>query len=218
VAPHAGANLYWLTADGDQLLEQAPSLAELAISPAGTPIMFPSPNRVRDSAFVFEGERFYFEPNSGANFIHGLVRRRPWQVEGVEAGAEAATARLFIDWDQQQPDFPSFPVVHRLTVTYTVRRGRVGVGYTVENRSQVRLPFGFGLHPWFRVLGGRGDVVLRVPAARRMEAEERLPTGRLVPVAGTPFDLRRPAALEALDLDDVYLSPGVGGAGLVRVA
>src|SRR5205814_938517 len=44
----------------------------------------------------------------------------------------------------------------------------------------------------------------RVPAAWRMEAEGKLPTGRLVAVADTPYDLRRPTALEGLDLDDVY--------------
>jgi aldose 1-epimerase len=116
VAPHAGANLYWLAAGGEQLLEQPPSLAELATSPAGAPIMFPSPNRVRDAAFVFEGQRYYFEPNSGANFIHGLVRRRPWHLEAPVAGAGQASVKAWIDWDERQPAFSSFPVVHRLTV------------------------------------------------------------------------------------------------------
>jgi aldose 1-epimerase len=205
VAPHAGANLYWLTAGGEQLLEQPPSLTELAHAPAGTPIMFPAPNRVRDAAFVFEGQRYYFEANSGPNFIHGLVRRRPWQMEEPESGAEHAAVSTWIDWDDRQPDFPSFPVAHRLTVKYTVRRGALAVEYAVANRAAGRLPFGFGLHPWFRIPRERAAVWLKVPVSQRMEAEDRLPTGRLLPVAGTPFDLRRPTSLEGLDLDDVYL-------------
>jgi aldose 1-epimerase len=204
VAPHAGANLYWLAAGGEQLLEQPPALDELAHAPAGTPIMFPSPNRVRDAAFVFEGQRYYFEPNSGPNFIHGLVRRRPWRIEEPTAGEDQAAVSAFIDWDQDQPDFPSFPVLHRLTVTYTLRPGRLGIAYAVANRGPGRLPFGFGVHPWFRIPAERGAVVLRVPVARRMEAEDKLPTGRLLPVSGTPFDLRRPTVLDGLDLDDVY--------------
>jgi galactose mutarotase-like enzyme len=33
---------------------------------------------------------------------------------------------------------------------------------------------------------------------------EKLPTGKLLPVQKTAFDLRRPTALAGLDLDDVY--------------
>jgi aldose 1-epimerase len=208
VAPHAGANLYWLAAGGEQLLEQAPSLAELAQSPAGTPIMYPSPNRVRDAAFVFEGQRYYFEANSGPNFIHGLVRRRPWQMDEPQSGADHAAVSTWIDWDDRQPDFPSFPVTHRLTVKYTVRQRRLAIEYAVANRGPGRLPFGFGLHPWFRIPGARAAVRLRVPVSQRMEAQDRLPTGRLLPVAGTPFDLRRPTSLAGLDLDDVYIAAG----------
>jgi aldose 1-epimerase len=210
VAPHAGANLYWLAAGGEQLLEQAPSLTDLAQAPAGTPIMYPSPNRVRDSVFVFEGGRYQFEPNSGPNFIHGLVRRRPWQMDQPCSGADQASVTTWIDWEQDQPDFPSFPVRHRLTVKYTVRQGGLTIEYAVANRGPGRLPFGFGLHPWFRIPGDRAAVRVKVPFSQRMEAEDRLPTGRLLPVAGTPFDLRRPTSLEALDLDDVYTDPGAG--------
>jgi aldose 1-epimerase len=208
VAPHAGANLYWLSAGGEQLLEQPPSLAELATSPAGMPIMYPTPNRVRDSAFVFDGQRYYFEPNSGPNFIHGLVRRRPWQLGDPVAGSTRAEVAAWIDWDELQPDFACFPVVHRLTVKYTLRAGRLTIAFRVANRGRGRLPFGFGVHPWFRVPGGREGVLVRVPAPMRMEAEDKLPTGRTLPVDDTPFDLRRPTALSELDLDDVYLGLG----------
>jgi aldose 1-epimerase len=208
VAPAAGSNLYWLAAGGEQLLEQPASLGALAVSSAGTPIMFPSPNRVRDSVFEFEGRRFVFVPNSGANFIHGLVRRRPWRAGDPIAGPRQASVATWIDWDQGQPDFAYFPVMHRLTVTYTLRPGRLVIGYRVANRGPDRLPFGFGLHPWFRIPGNRTQVLVRVPATRRMESEQWLPTGRELPVAGTPFDLRRPTSLQGLALDDVYLHRG----------
>jgi aldose 1-epimerase len=203
ILPSGGANLFSLKLGDDELLVQPPTLGELAMSPAGTPILYPTPNRVRDAKLEFEGRRYEFTPNSGANFIHGLVRRRPWQSEAT-ADRKGATARLWIDWDASQPDFAHFPIEHRLTVSFTVRPGALRIAYAVENRSQTRLPFGFGLHPWFRVPGERKDVFLRVPAAHRMEAEERLPTGNLLPVQKTPFDLRKPTTLDGLDLDDVY--------------
>jgi aldose 1-epimerase len=204
IAPAAGGNLFSLRIGEDELLVQPPSLGELATSPAGTPILYPTPNRVRDARFEFEGRRFEFPPNSGANFIHGLVRRRPWQSEAPRADRKGATARLWIEWDASQPDFAQFPIEHRLSVTYTLGSRGVRIAYAVENRSQSRLPFGFGVHPWFRVPGERRDVFLKVPAARRMEAEDKLPTGKLISVNKTAFDLRKPTSLEALDLDDVY--------------
>jgi aldose 1-epimerase len=204
VAPAAGGNLYSLSVGAEQLLEQPPSLAALSTSTAGTPLLFPCPNRVRDATFQFEGRRFSFPPNSGPNFIHGLVRRRPFQVVALASDPHRAAVAVALDWDPGQPEFASFPVVHRLTVTYTLRPGRLGIDYAVENQAAERLPFGFGVHPWFRVLGERAQVMMRVPVPARMDAEDRLPTGQTVPVAGTRFDLRYPTSLEGLDLDDVY--------------
>jgi aldose 1-epimerase len=74
----------------------------------------------------------------------------------------------------------------------------------VANPAPKRLPFGFAFHPWFQILGTRAATYLRVPAQKHMEAEGLLPTGRLVDLAGTPYDLREPVSLEVLKLDDVY--------------
>jgi aldose 1-epimerase len=204
IAPAAGANLYSLKIGEDELLVQPPSLGELAMSPAGTPVLFPMPNRVRDAVFVFEGRKFQFTANNEANFIHGLVRRRPWQAGTPSAGPTGASVSVWIDWDKSQPEFSHFPLEHRLTLTFTLTRGALQIAYAVENRGSGRLPFGFGLHPWFRVPGARDAVFLKIPAAQRMEAEAKLPTGKLIPVQKTPFDLRKPTTLEGMDLDDVY--------------
>jgi aldose 1-epimerase len=205
IAPHAGANLFSLQVDGIELLVQPPSLDELAVSPAGTPVLFPMPNRVRDGVFEFEGRRFSFEPNNGPNYIHGLVRRRPWRCAPPEVDAAGASVELAIEWDPSQPDFERFPIGHRLTVRFRLEARRLRIDYRVDNHGPGRLPFGFGLHPWFRVPGAREDVRLEVPAAERMETIDKLPTGRVLGVDGTAFDLRRPASLAGLDLDDVYI-------------
>jgi aldose 1-epimerase len=211
IVPSIGANLYSLKIGDDELIF-SPPLAELAGGPGGTPVLFPTPNRVRDARFVFEGRTFEFAANSEANFIHGLVRHRPWHSEAPVATAAGASARLWIDWDEAQPDFARFPLPHRLTLTFTLRRTGLRIAYAVENRGPARLPFGFGLHPWFRVPGRREDTLLQVPARYRMEAEVRLPTGKLVPVEKTRFDLRRPTPLEGLELDDVYFGLTAGAA------
>jgi aldose 1-epimerase len=207
IAPAAGGNLFSLKFGGDELLVQPTRLAELARQRAGTPILYPTPNRVRDATFVFEKRRFELEANNGRNAIHGLVRHRAWTMDDAPVVTTvAASMKVYIDWTtKQQPDFHRFPIEHRLAVTYTLGRDGLLIGYAVDNRSTSRLPFGFGVHPFFRVPGARKDVFVSVPMRKRMEAKELLPTGRLLPVAGTSYDLRRPTSLEALDLDDVYI-------------
>ena len=204
IAPEAGANMFSVKFGGQELLFQPAKLGDLAQQRTGMPIMFPMVNRVRDARMVFEGRTFTFEPNNQRNFIHGLARRRPWRAEPPRATATEASAALALDWDESQPEFARFPIKHRITVTYTLRRGALRIDYLVENRDGGRLPYAFGLHPYFRVPGARRDVSISAPLGERMEAVEMLPTGKLLPVTGTAHDLRRPRSLETLDLDDVY--------------
>jgi aldose 1-epimerase len=159
---------------------------------------------------TFEGRQFRFEANNQNNFIHGLVRRRPWKLVGSPAaGEQQAAATLALDWDESQPDFKRFPIKHRLTVTYVLLVDGLEIRYEVHNQDGQRLPYGFGLHPYFRVPGARRDVRLTVPLAQRMEALQMLPTGKLLPV-GPERDLRQGRTLLELDLDDVYfgMAPG----------
>jgi aldose 1-epimerase len=209
IAPEAGANLFSFQVAGQELLLQPQSLKELAQQRAGMPVLFPTPNRVRDAVMTFEGQTFRFKANNQNNFIHGLARTRAWTARPPRASATEASVALVLDWDEHQPDFALFPIKHRLTVTYTVFQHGLRIAYQVDDLDRRRLPYGFGLHPYFRIPGDRKDVTITVPLAERMEAVDLLPTGKLLPVAGTPYDLRRPTSLEGLSLDDVYfgLSP-----------
>ena len=210
IAPEAGGNLFSFTFGGQELLLQPAALADLAQQRSGMPVMFPTPNRVRDAQMSFEGRQFRFEANNQNNFIHGLARRRPWKLAGPPtASNDRASVTLALDWDPGQPDFKRFPIKHRLTVTYTVLVDGLEIRYEVHNQDGQRLPYGFGLHPYFRVPGARRDVRLTVPLGQRMEAQQMLPTGKLLPV-GPDRDLRPGRTLDQLDLDDVYfgMAPG----------
>jgi aldose 1-epimerase len=98
-----------------------------------------------------------------------------------------------------------FPHQHVLKLDVTVSDGAVRFAYTVDNtQGEGPVPFGFAYHPWFLYQGARANTYLTIPASHWMEAEELLPTGKLVPLAGTKFDLRQPRALEGFVIDDVY--------------
>jgi aldose 1-epimerase len=205
IAAGAGANLFSFAVNGSEFLAQPSVLAELVESPAGTPILFPTPNRVRGGRMAFEGRRFFFPPNLDGHFIHGLARHCVFQVGQTKVSREGASVELFLDWNRTQRLFSQFPIEHRLAVTYSLRRDGIRIAFAVTNRDQSRLPFGFGLHPWFQVPGRRDDVRVELPVRSSMQAEDLLPTGDSLSVVGTGRDLRRPTSLAQLNLDDVYL-------------
>ena len=204
VAAEAGSNLYSLKIGGTELLVQP---AEWGTTPSlryGFPVLFPTPNRVRDSKFTFDGQTYTFPANERTHFIHGLVHKLAWKAGAASADSKSASMETHLDWDAGQPDFALFPIKHRLSLRFTLDAHGVKLAFTVDNQDAKRLPFGFAFHPWFQILGARAETYLRVPAQKHMEAEGLLPTGKLDDLAGTPYDLRQPVSLEELKLDDVY--------------
>jgi galactose mutarotase-like enzyme len=71
------------------------------------------------------------------------------------------------------------------------------------------LPMGIGWHPYFMLPSGRREQArLHLPAHRRVLVnEDGLPTGEVVPVAGSLFDFSAPGGrpLGALPLDDCFV-------------
>lgn len=80
-----------------------------------------------------------------------------------------------------------------------------------RNAGDETLPIGIGWHPYFALPSGRREQArLRVPARRRTlvnDYAEVLPTGEVVPVAGTPYDFSRPGGREmgGQFLDDCFV-------------
>ena len=203
--PEAGCNVFSIEVGDTQYLRVPEQLAKLPGVGYGTPILYPTPNRVRGAVFHFEGQEFRFPANNRRNFIHGLVHSVAWQVCDTGSSDRDAWLQAELRFEPDQPGWQSFPRSHVLRVTVTVTEGAVRWAYEVDNRlGQAAVPFGFGLHPYFLYQGSRQQTYLQVPASHWMESEELLPSGRLVPLEGTEYDLREPASLWDRRLDDVY--------------
>ncbi|MFH1086077.1 MAG: aldose 1-epimerase, partial [Chloroflexota bacterium] len=203
-APEMGCNLLSFTVDGVEYLFDA-AVRDGATRLLGTPVLYPTPNRVRDARMTFEGRAFTFPPNNGPNFIHGLVREEPWECDAPVVGSNRISATSRIAFAPGKVYYERFPIRNTLTLTYSVMPGVVRLDFLVANDDpQARLPFGLAIHPYFRIHGRREQVRLLVPAQRWMEATSLLPTGRLVPMEQGPADLRQPTPLSTLNLDDVF--------------
>ena len=82
---------------------------------------------------------------------------------------------------------------------------------TARNVGSERLPMGIGWHPYFALPSGRRQQArMHVPARQRVVVDnydEVLPTGEVVPVAGTPYDFSAPGGkpVGELYLDDCFV-------------
>jgi aldose 1-epimerase len=156
--------------------------------------MLPWPNRLAGASFRFRGRRYRLPANDPPNALHGLAFARPWEV--VERDGSSCTLRI----EQSEVAPFSFRGTHRIEV----EDAGVTLRLTLEALGRRAFPAGVGWHPWFRRrLGENADVAVEVPAARRYELAEQIPTGRLLPVEGA-YDLRGCPELEDRRLDDCF--------------
>lgn len=197
IAPQCGSNCFALSMP--QPLLEPVALEEFRRRPTqyGFPILFPYPNRIRDGAFTFRGQRYEVGP-----VRHGLVRDRPWKVMSMGASdQEGAWIETCLD-AAQFPDeiLRPFPFPFRISVTHRLQGGLFQIETALLNTGTQEMPFGLGFHPYFR-RPARGAIT--IPAARRWELEDYLPTGAQLELE-PERDLRRPTDLEGLALDDIY--------------
>lgn len=213
VLPSHGFNLFdlRLPAAGGvfPLIVAAEDFAENPAGGAGqgNPILFPYPNRVRDATFSFRGRTFKLPANNGANAIHGFAVDAPWEVLEHRADSDSASivGRYQISRHGAQV-LENWPADAVLQVSYRLAGRRLTMTITVSNPTADDLPYGFGIHPYFRLpfaAGGSLDktrVVL--PASRYWVLKDYLPTGEILPVDAR-LDFRSGQSMSRLKLDDV---------------
>lgn len=100
----------------------------------------------------------------------------------------------------------------RMRVKSTVQLSSRAIEMTVvaANTGDEPQPVGLGWRPRFSILSNhRGEMTLRLPSLMREEVERGsgVPTGRLIPVDGTPYDFspRTGAPLKDLSLNDTFV-------------
>ena len=188
------------------LIDPPPDLETLKDEPTkyGNPILFPFPNRIREGKFTFEGKGYTFDKAPGTpHSIHGLLLNQPYQVESVDT---AAGASIVCRLDSRE--FPEimrqYPLPFAIRITHTLIETTLTLDIHIRNSGDNNMPMGFGIHPYFRVpLSSKSSTercLITVPASKRWELEELLPTGEVSdlevdadfrygkPLAGRQFD------------------------------
>jgi aldose 1-epimerase len=152
-------------------------------------------NRIAKGAFTIDGKEYHVPVNNNGNALHGGpagFSGKVWSGKEIPDGVELTLVSP--DGDM---GFPGELTVH---VRYTVVGKSLKIGYsaTTTKPTVVNLTN----HSYFNLSGdGKGtilDDVLEIPADRYTPVDAtQIPTGELAPVAGTPFDFRKPTAIGA---------------------
>ena len=172
----------------------------------GTPVLFPFPNRIRDGKYAFEGKSYEIPVGTKVHAIHGFAIAAKWDV--VEQGAtetEAFIVGRFHLAEHAPESRDLWPTDAILTIRYALSGRKLTMTIKVENPTDKDLPYGFGIHPYFRIpftskAPEDGTVIL--PASEYWPLEGYLPTGEKKPV-GPRIDFRQGQTMAGQELDDV---------------
>jgi aldose 1-epimerase len=213
VLPSYGFNLFSLKLPAAgavrEVLQSAPDFAANPSGGArhGNPILFPYPNRVRGGHYRYAGHDYQLPVTNGPNAIHGFALTAAWDVleHGTDSNEAFVVGRYQIS--KQSPAMrPNWPADAVLQVRYGLSGRRLAMTITVTNPTAEELPYGFGIHPYFRLpldpAGDPAQTLVVLPASRYWVLNEFLPTGEVHPVDAR-LDFRKGQPRKGLKLDDV---------------
>jgi galactose mutarotase-like enzyme len=163
----AGEEVVYL--DLERFLDPAQSVR------GGFPVLFPITGGLPDNRLILPQGEFQLGQ-------HGFARQQPWRLEALADGRGVQ-----LQLTDNEETLKSYPFSFLLTMAVRLAPGALEITTIVENRSNVTMPFSFGLHPYFNLsslegvrLEGLPDQCLNhltMAEAATADQMERLATG-----------------------------------------
>jgi aldose 1-epimerase len=178
-------------------------------------------NRIGGGRFSLNGRQYELGKNSGGHTLHGGLRgfdKLLWKADAYEE-----QDGVFVRFELESPDGDEgFPGKLQAVVSYGLTRSRELVA-DYQAKLDADCPVNLTNHAYFNLAGeGRGlilDHEMRIHGSVYLELDrELIPTGKLIPAEGGPFDFSSPKPIgrdfegtrgsNASKLDDGSDGPG----------
>ncbi len=155
-------------------------------------------NRIAKGKFTLSGKEYTLATNNGPNALHGGIKgfdKVVWQARSFRGPIGQALELRYLSKDGEE----GYPGNLSVTATYTLtEQNGLQLEYAATTDKDTVL--NLTQHSYFN-LAGKGDVlghIVMMPADRFTPVDGTLiPTGKLRPVTGTPFDFTSPTPIGA---------------------
>jgi len=150
-------------------------------------------NRIGNAAFTLDNIQYSLAANNNGNHLHGGVRgfdKVIWQGSSFESANRRGVLLRHTSPDGDE----GYPGKLSVSISCTVfDTGELRLDYQAETDAPT--PVNLTNHSYFNFTGTARDILdheILIKAEQITEVDERLiPTGKLLPVEGTPFDFRQ---------------------------
>lgn len=146
-------------------------------------------NRISKGRFTLDGKDYQLAINNGPNHLHGGLTgfdRRLWRPEMLQSDGKVGVMMTYLSRDGEE-NYPG--------------NLEVGCIYSLNNDNELMIDYfastdqttivNLTNHSYFNLTGGQTNILeheLQLNASKITESTDLIPTGNIIPVAGTPFD------------------------------
>jgi aldose 1-epimerase len=155
-------------------------------------------NRIAKGKFTLDGKEYTLATNNGPNHLHGGkvgFDKRVWKAEASDLGDRKALVLKYTSKDGEE----GYPGTVDATITYVLNDSNE---WQIEYKATTdkATPINLTQHAYFNLGGHDSGTILdhsmKIEADYYTPTDETLiPTGKIDPVEGTPFDFRSPTPI-----------------------
>lgn len=160
-------------------------------------------NRIAKGHLEIDGKTYEMAINNGPNHLHGGKTgfdRRLWDAKTFHNNGEAGVELSYLSphLEENYPGNLTVKCIYSLNA-----QNELGLEYIAKTDRPTVV--NLTNHTYFNLTGGRENILnheLKLTATKMTEMVEQIPTGKILPVEGTPFDFRNFKTF-ARDLDQL---------------
>lgn len=155
-------------------------------------------NRIDKGKLTIEGVSYDMAINNGPNHLHGGkigFDRRLFDAETFEEVDKVGVKLTYLSPDMEE----NYPGNLKVTCIYSLNsQNELRIEYFAETDKTTVA--NLTNHTYFNLTGGKENILnheLELTATKMTEMKEQIPTGKIIPVAGTPFDFTQSKKLNS---------------------